>query len=310
MKRTCLGLFVAALFVCALPTAASANAIGKALGNLRWGMDDLAVKNALKGKLKGKALAYVEFDGKSTRWDSSPVGEEYTHGNEEAMLSHSSGESEDYYFFIGGELWKWVKVYPASSFGGRGFDKFAGKIRDRFGKGFEKQAEVNPGSAQVYNFLEFLDRNTRLRAVDKTSEYGKYMLVFESMDTVRSLSALRSNTIRRGGPKRPNALASAKTPRRSSADEDEEEAPTRSVTRAPAPTASSPSTLKNKKSIFSDEQQGDESAAAYNARKQRVIEEERTKQKRMHDRNEEAKKGKTLDALAGIDDNDPIGGMK
>jgi hypothetical protein len=318
MKRSHVGPLLLSLFALfGLPAVAQANQIAKSLGNLRWGMSQSELKSALKGKLKDSSKlreidrSYAEFDGGHSRWDSTPIAEEYTHGNDEAMLSYADADgSENYYFFIGGELWKWVKVYPASAFGGRDFKGFAEKVRKRFGNGHEKQAEVNPGSGYSYKFVEYLDRNTRLRAVDKTERQGQYALVFESMDTVRSLSALRSNTIRRATNKRP-AMAKA-APREQ--EEADEEAPrtVRSKESRSAPSQPAAFTLASakKRSIFADEQQDGESDADYAARKQRTNEKARSMQRKNHERNEDAKKGKILDELAGVDDNDPISGMK
>jgi hypothetical protein len=116
MKRSHVGLLVVGLAaLLGLPASAHAggNSIAKSLGNLRWGMSKLELKSALKGKLTESS--YVEFNGRS-RFDSQPIGEDYTHGNEEAMMSYRASDgSENYYFFIGGELWKWVKLYPYSS---------------------------------------------------------------------------------------------------------------------------------------------------------------------------------------------------
>ena len=313
MKRAHVGLLLvslAALF--GLPAAAHANAIAKSLGNLRWGMSQSDLKTALKGK--GKSASFAEFDGSRSRWDSTPVAEEYTHGNEEAMLSYKDSDgSENYYFFIGGELWKWVKYYPASTFGGRDFDGFAAKVRKRFGKGHEKEAEVNPGSGYRYKFLEYLDRSTRLRAVDKTERQGQYALVFESMDTVRSLSALRGNTIRRATNKA--AMAKAAPREEQEADEEAEEAPRN--TRAKEPSRSSSASRptftlasSKKKSIFADEQQEGESSSDYEARKRRVQQQAQETQRKQHELKEDAKKAKVLDELAGVDDDDPISGVK
>ena len=308
MKRAHAGLllvsFAAALL--GLPAAAHANAIAKSLGNLRWGMSESDLKLALKGKTKNASFA--EFDGSRSRWDSTPVAEEYTHGNDESMLSYKDGDgSENYYFFIGGELWKWVKYYPASSFGGRDFDGFAAKVRKRFGKGHEKEAEVNPGTGYRYKFLEYLDRSTRLRAVDKTERQGQYALVFESMDTVRSLSALRSNTIRRAQ----NKAAVAKAPPR---EEETEEPRTARAKQSSRSSSATPSTFtlasSKKKSIFADEQQDGESNSDYEARKRRVQQQAQVVQRKQHERKEDAKKGKILDELAGVDDDDPISGMQ
>ena len=218
------------------------------------------------------------------------------------MMTYKDADgSDNYYFFIGGELWKWVKVYPTASFRGG----FANAVKKKFGKGYDKNGEVNSGSGAVYDFVEYIDRDTRLRAVDKSSEGQRYVLMFESMATARSIASLRSDTIRRGTPAKKAAVAKRKVVED---DEDDEE----EVTRAPSP-VSAPGTLaskagKGRKSIMQNEQH-DETAEEYNARKQRIMQAERDQQKRVHARGEEAKKGKILDELAGIDDDDPMSGM-
>ena len=241
MKRSFCGLLLAGFCLLGLPPSAHAapSALAKALGNLRWGMSELEVRNALKGKTDSGQLSssHVDFDGKRTRYDGSLIGEEYTHGNDESMLTFKDKDAENYLFFIGGELWKWVKVYPTSTFKGG----FAGAVKKKFGKGYDKNGEVNPGSGAVYDFVEYIDRETRLRAVDKSAEAQRYVLMFESMATARSITSLRSDTIRRGTPPKKSAVAKKKV-----ADDEDDD-----VARAPAPSA--PGTLagrvaKNKKS--------------------------------------------------------------
>jgi hypothetical protein len=304
MKRSYCGLLLAGFCLLGLPPSAHAapSALAKALGNLRWGMSELEVRNALKGKTDSGKLSssHVEFDGKRTRYDGSLIGEEYTHGNDESMLMFKDKDAENYLFFIGGELWKWVKVYPTASFRGG----FANAVKKKFGKGYDKNGEVNPGSGALYDFVEYIDRETRLRAVDKSAASQRYVLMFESMSTARSISSLRGNTIRRGTPAKKTAVAKRKV----EDDEDDDD----EVTRAPAPSA--PGTLagrvaKNKKSIIS-ENDHEETAEEYQARKERTQAAAREQQKRLHQRSEESKKGKVLDELAGIDDDDPTAGME
>ncbi|HMI90697.1 MAG TPA: hypothetical protein VK509_05005 [Polyangiales bacterium] len=302
MKRSYCGLLLAGFCLLGLPTAvahAAPSALAKAMGNLRWGMSELEVKGALKGKTDTGQLSasHVEFDGKRSRYDGSVVGEEYTHGNDESMLAFKDKDAENYLFFIGDELWKWVKVYPSAAFKGG----FAATVKKKFGKGYEKNGEVNQGSGAVYDFVEYLDRNTRLRAVDKSADAQRYVLMFESLETARSIASLRSDTIRRGTPPKKGAVAKRKVE-----DDDEE------VTRAPAPSA--PGTLaskvaKNKKSIISENENHEETADEYQARKQRMQADARDQQKRLHQRTEEAKKGKVLDELSEIEDDDPMAGM-
>jgi len=313
MQRSSASWFVLTLgLLFAAPAGVSANSIAGALGNLRWGMSVREVKTALRSRIKDKSAqqalesSYVEFN-KPTRWDHTPVSEEYTQGNEESMLSYNDSDgTENYFFFIGGQLWKWVKYYPASAFGGRDFDRFSEKVQSHFGHGYSKEGEVNPGSGQRYKFMEFGDRNTRLRAVDKTKAQGKYSLMFESMDTVRSLSALRSNSPRRSG--KSTAVASADDDSERSAPRSQSQ-PSRLLTPA-ANAGSIASNAKQKKSIFSDEQQsGGDDPQSYQAKKQRVQAEARDRQRRNYEREQDAKKGKALDSLAGVDDSDPISGM-
>ena len=299
MKRVSVGLLISSVaLLFAAPVFAAANPIAGALGNLRWGMNEREVRTALKDKLRGKDVNSVEFDGRSTTWDNTPVAEEYTHGNEETMLAFRDADgSENYYFFIGGQLWKWSKYYSTSAFGGSDFNRFADKIKAKFGTGHDKTAQVNPGSGASYHFLEFIDRNTRLRAVDKAQQQQKYVLMFEAMDTVRSLSSLRSNTIRRATVKQSVARAPAPEAREPVAS---------AMPRVNRPGADGSNAKKSNKSIFTDENQGGESESAYNAKKQRAQQEQR----HTFERKEEAKKGKILDDLAGMEDDDPISGAK
>jgi len=305
MKRTWSGLLVVA-FSFSLPLSipgqvhAAPSPIAQVMGNLRWGMSELEVKGALKGKVSG--LSAATFDGKRARTDGTVVGEEYTHGNEESMLSYKDKDAENYLFFIGNELWKWVKVYPTGKFS----SGLAPAVKKRFGKGYDKQGEVNPGSGASYSYVEFVDRNTRLRAVDKSSDYHVYVLMFESLDTSRALASLRTNTIRRGTPAKKSS-AVAKRPVQKDDDEDDAPVASRSAS-APGPMASNSG--KQKKSVFADEHaQKDETDEEYRARKERLRNEERDAQRRLHERGQEQKKGKVLDELAGIDDEDPLSGM-
>ena len=303
MKRTWFGLLAFAFCTAIVGQAhAAPSPIAKVMGNLRWGMNELEVKSALKGKVSG--LSGTTFDGKRASTDGTVVGEEYTHGNEESVLSYKDSGAENHLFFIGGELWKWVKVYPASSFK----KDFAGSVKKKFGKGYDKQGEVNNGSGASYSYVEFVDRNTRLRAVDKSAEHRVYVLMFESLDTARSIASLRTNTIRRGLP----AKKSSAVAKRPVQDDEEDEAPVASSRRGSDASSSgaiaSNGSGKQKKSLFASENKG-ETDEEYQARKERMRQEERDAQRRLHERKEESKKGKILDELAGIDDEDPLSGM-
>jgi len=160
MKRSHLvTLAVQAALLFAVPAVGDAQAIGKAMGNLRWGMSDTDVARVVKTKVrdqyeaklkkaKGASKAtlerqlaskvkeiekasVIEFSGKRSRWDSSPIAGEFGYDSNESMLTFNDGESDNYYFFVDGSLWKWVRLYPASTFGGRNFGKFSSAIEKK-----------------------------------------------------------------------------------------------------------------------------------------------------------------------------------
>jgi hypothetical protein len=314
MKRSHLvTLAVQAALLFAVPAVGDAQAIGKAMGNLRWGMSDTDVARVVKTKLreqydaklkkaKGASKATLErelasktkqidsslfeFSGKSSRWDRSPVAGEFGYNSNESMMSVNDGESDNYYFFVDGNLWKWVRLYPASSFGGKNFGKFSSAIEKKFGKGYKKEAETNPGSGKKYTFLEFLDRQSRLRAVDRTGDVGSYALVFEEMATVKQLASIRPN------------MPKAK-PARLVEEEEEEE-------RAPVAAKEKPS--KQRRSVFGEDEQ-EESEDDYESRKKEVLAKKRDLAQREFQRKEELKKGKALDSLQAVEDDDPLSGI-
>jgi hypothetical protein len=195
--------------------------ISKSMGDLTWGMskDDLQKKlidkiketyrplvaktrdSVEEDRLRQKATeemkrirdSFVEFTGTSTGWDVSFLRGEFTHGNDESMLVMRDQNSQNFYFFIDGRLWKWYKAFDAEVFRSGDFSGFAAAVQRRFGAAKDVQAELVPGSGQRH-WLEWQDDKSRLRAVDQSDFYGFYCLVFEEKATVGKLAQLRTNT--------------------------------------------------------------------------------------------------------------------
>jgi hypothetical protein len=216
--------------------APASEEIAKSLADVRWGMSKEDVEKVFIEKIKAKykpliaktkdaveedrlrqvakqELAriregYVEFNGKSTGWDVSFLKGEFTQRNDEAMLVVRDDNSQNFYFFIGGKLWKWYKAFDASVFPANNFGTFAGAVQRRFGNAKEAKGELNAGAGER-QWLEWQDKETRLRAVDETGFYGFYCLVFESKDTLGNLARLRTNDNDKGDKK--HALVEAVT---------------------------------------------------------------------------------------------------
>ncbi len=193
--------------------APTSNAISAAMGDLEWGMsrDDVMAKfvdgikekyrpliakatGALEeDKYRAKAReelsmiksSLVEFNGNKTGWDVSFLANEFTHHNGESMFVVKDGNSQNYYFFMHGKLWKWYKAFSSEVFQGKGFDQFANAVQGRYGQGQVREVEKQ-------RFLQWQDVGTSLRAVDNNQFYGFYCLVFEDKNTLRRLDALRT----------------------------------------------------------------------------------------------------------------------
>lgn len=205
--------------------APASAAIAESLGELRWGMEPRAVhqffqnkireryrerlvkapgtleqeriRHEMDGELRRLRESYIRFDGERNGWDLSFVRDEFTHGNNESMLVYRDENSQNFYFFIQGRLWKWYKAFDASVFQGQPFAQFAQAVQGRFGNAVERTGSLSEG-ADERHWLEWQDQTTRLRAVDQTRFYGFYCLVFEDKGTLGRLDQLRTNTIQSG----------------------------------------------------------------------------------------------------------------
>jgi hypothetical protein len=151
------------------------------------------LRNAANDEIKRIKDSFVEFKGTSTGWDVSFLRGEFTHGNDESMLVMRDQNSQNFYFFIDGKLWKWYKAFDAEVFRAGDFASFAGAVQKRFGPAKDAEGELSPGSGKRH-WLEWQDDKSRLRAVDQTDFYGFYCLVFEDKGTVGKLASLRTNT--------------------------------------------------------------------------------------------------------------------
>lgn len=132
---------------------------------------------------------YVEFDGATAhrRWDTSFIGEEYTHNNNESMLVYEDNRgNREFFFFINDRLWK--RVQARNTAGARiNLDDFATQLETIFGPG----RRVMDGPR--LRTEEWRDDTTRMHVVDATTFYNAFCLVYEESATVAQLTTLRRN---------------------------------------------------------------------------------------------------------------------
>jgi len=202
------------------PVTPESDAIDPAMGDIEWGWSRNQLVGYFTKKLRreyaprihkaGGAIeedrlihernrkiqqlreGYVAFNGRTTGYDSGFLRDEFTHNNREAMLRVRSENADDYYFFIRGRLWKWYRAFDAAVFQGADFEQFGQALQGRFGEGRTRREPLTEGG-EVHQWIEWQDDATRLRAIDQTTFYGFYCLVFESKETLANLDTLRTN---------------------------------------------------------------------------------------------------------------------
>ena len=318
MSRFMVGILTLGMLTAGVANRASAelSKIATSMGDLRWGLSENEVisyarrrledvydaqiqktkdsgkKAQLRADLKRAqaevAKSKVDFGGSSSRWDRSPIAGEFDYDNNESMLSAKEPDAENYYFFVSGRLWKWVRVMDKSAAGGD-FKKFSSAIEGKFGKGRAKKGEIAKGQGET-QYLEYLDRNSRLRAADN-AKHGAFSLIYEEMATVRELASLR------GPATKPGRLAGA-----------DDETDAREAAAKAAKEQEQVAKANTKRSVFGNDRQ-QETEAEFQARRQKEASDARNRQTRMHERKEDAKKGEVLKQLDGINDSDPLGGL-
>jgi len=304
--------------------AASSSAIAEAMTDLHWGMSESEVTIYLKHRISmlyeakiKKASGFeksrleqeqqsrlqeiqksrVGFGSQRTQWDSGLIAYEFTHNNEETMLVAKDDNSVNFYFFIHRSLWKWFKAYNRDVFGGKNFRTVSTGLEKKFGHGFKKEAESIPGSG-MRPVVEWRDRNTRLRAVDETSQYGRICLVFEDTSMLGQLATLRVNPDKRFA----NLKAAAK-PKKAEEEDSDRSYQTVASNDKPQPTES-----KSRKSVFAQEAKS-ETDQEYATRRQKVLEQRADAAQKKHEREQAVKRAKVLDSLKGLEDNDPLSGL-
>jgi hypothetical protein len=272
--------------------AAEASPIATSMGDLRWGLSEDEVSSFVKRKLSERynaeikkthdsakqaqlkaalktaqsSLVKANFEGSSSRWDHSPVAGEFSYGNGESMLVAKDDGSENYYFFLSGRLWKWYKALDKSAAGGD-FKKFTSSVESKFGKGHAKKGELTPGQGTT-QWVEYIDRNSRMRAADNTKR-GGFALIFEEMATVHELASTHRVA-------KPSRLAG-------SDDEEESKPAAKTASKTVSSEDGQMAKASTKRSVFGGDNRS-ETEADYQARKDKAATDARDRQVRAHER--------------------------
>lgn len=190
--------------------------IAQELGQVRWGMNHQQVVEYFAQQIRARYLprmknlgqieqyrlteqreneiravqrSFMEFDGAPDhrRWDTSFIGEEYTHSNHEAMLLYEDARgNREFFFFINDRLWK--RLQARNTAGAQiNLVDFADQLEAIFGPG----ERVMEGAR--LRTVRWHDDTTGMHVIDATTFYNAFCLVYEDTATVAQLATLRTN---------------------------------------------------------------------------------------------------------------------
>jgi hypothetical protein len=139
--------------------------------------------------------SYLQFNGSvpQRRWDTSFVGSEYTHNNNESMILYENPRSGDreFYFFFNDRLWKRFQARNVPRGSQLDFATFSQSLDGLFGSPGLRR--MRPGQADQLESVQWQDASTRLRVVDQSTFYGAFCLVYEDKSVLGRLAELRRN---------------------------------------------------------------------------------------------------------------------
>lgn len=195
--------------------------IAQEMGGLRWGMSHDEViayfRQAIiaryqpllrnKGQVEQDRLmqerdreiealrsSYVQFNGAPSqrRWDTSFIGDEYTHNNNESMLVREDPTTgnREFFFFFNDRLWKRYQARAIPRGAQLDFATFLSGLEQLFGPGLRRMRADAPDQIETEMWQ---DDQTRLRVVDQSTFYNVFGLVYEEKATLARLAELRRN---------------------------------------------------------------------------------------------------------------------
>jgi hypothetical protein len=155
-----------------------------------------AVRTKLLREISELRKGYVEFKGQRTGYEAHMIAAEFTHNNNEAVLTWDAGKYVEYLFFINGRFWKRLRTFRVDSFQTKiTFMDFLASIEGRFGVAGQ---EIFGADGNLEKIM-WRDDETYAAALDGSAFFGVYALRFTSAVTETYLDKLRTNAGRGTG---------------------------------------------------------------------------------------------------------------
>jgi hypothetical protein len=174
-------------------------------------MRDLEARVA--GQKASFRRSYIELTPGPLGLDASPIADEYSKGNGEALMSHVRGPGvRIWFFFISGRLWKTLEEVTLVEGGlyGKSLEDAAVKLVDSVGGTLPRTTPADPDHGRYFVMNDWQDDQTHMRVWDRA---GTLMVVREEKSTVASLSNLRRTKAMNPGDKLDPTVSSVLRPK-------------------------------------------------------------------------------------------------
>lgn len=179
------------------------------------------LRRARKKEIARIKRSYTEFTGKKTGWDVSIIDDQFAHNTSESMMvfwENEPGSGKDqrrFFFFHDGRLYKMFIALNSSMLKDqqRSFAYFQNLMERRYGPG-KVEFKTDRKGVESPVAIDWHTRKYHVKAIDKLSFYGSFVLVIGDPDTEALVAEARDANRK---PKKSNAILDAVV-----ADDDDE----------------------------------------------------------------------------------------
>jgi hypothetical protein len=157
--------------------------------------------------------SYIDLVPGPLGLDASPIADEYSKGNNEALMSHVRGPGvRIWFFFINGRLWKTLEEVTLVEGGlyGKSLEDAAVKLVESVGGTLPRTTPADPDHGRYFVMNDWQDEQTHMRVWDRS---GTLMVAREEKSTVAALGNLRRVKVNAGGDKLDPGVTSVLRPK-------------------------------------------------------------------------------------------------
>jgi len=136
--------------------------------------------------------SYTELDEGGGGYKVSVIANEFTRGNNEALLKVDDRAAQRFYMFVDGSLYKLVIAYKESYLQGVDFESFVGQVAGKYGSTDETESRDISGENTMARAI-WKSSTTTLKAENQKEFFGTFSLVFSDRQRVKQMRANNEN---------------------------------------------------------------------------------------------------------------------